>query len=81
MYTAVGAVAWAFNVSPKRDGAGKESLPPWYKQSPWVISVPQAFPCEIQVRSEAKSQMIVEVAADITDGGVEDVGVKFNWGM
>jgi hypothetical protein len=81
MYTAVGAVAWGFNVSPKQDGTGKECLPPWYSQSPWVISVPQAFPCEIRVRSEAKRQAIVEVALGIADGDVEDVGVKFKWGM
>ncbi|KAF2772703.1 putative P450 monooxygenase [Teratosphaeria nubilosa] len=57
--TMIGSILWAYTIKRPEGKAGYEHPLPWYETSPWVITMSKPFPCDVQVRSEAKRQYIL----------------------
>ena len=56
LFTLFGALAWAFNISPKE----KDQPLPWYEVNPYVITMCKPFPIKIEARTEDKRRFVMD---------------------
>lgn len=60
LFTLLGAITWAFNISPKES---RERVP-YYEVNKYVITMSKSFPVEIVPRCEEKRQFIKDLDLD-----------------
>jgi hypothetical protein len=58
LYTLIGSLTWAFNISRPEGLKGYENPIPWYEMNPYSITMPRHFPVVVKVRSEEKAKFI-----------------------
>jgi len=54
LYTLIGSLVWAFDITRKSGKEGYDHPVPWYETNPYVITMAKPFPCDIVPRSEEK---------------------------
>ncbi|KAF2857721.1 putative P450 monooxygenase [Piedraia hortae CBS 480.64] len=78
LYTAIGSLAWAFNIRRKEGYEGYKNPVPWYQTNPWVITMLSQFECdfiprskerEMQIRAMAETdEMLVKIPGQQSEG-------------
>lgn len=58
LYLQVARVAWMCDVRKKRDGEGREIVPPWYDYTAGFNVQPNWFPFEVEARSEERLRVL-----------------------
>lgn len=75
LFLVMGGLAWAFNISNKRDANGKEISPPLDNYTSLLIAKPERFEFDMKVRSPGRNAMIEKAWKTANGGRTDDVEV------